>query len=393
VDLHLWAKAGFITTPDGNSIHVWGLTDQAGGPARVPAPLLILRQGEAVTVNLTNLLPEPVSLLFPGQQGVEALPEGGAWEPVRPQHEGGLLTSLAQAAPPGGSVSYRFTPQRPGTFLYESGSNPPVQVPMGLAGAVVIRPADYDPVSNRTAYGAGTGTEYDREYLLMTGEIDPDMHLAVQEGRPVDFAAYRPRYWTLNGRCAPDTMLPDDVAVLPSQPYGAMIMAEPGERVLIRYVGGSTANHPLHPHGNHARLVAVDGHLLRNGTADLSHKRFTVLVGAGQTYDSLFDWTGLGYTPSNPIPTVIPNVRNLAVGDAGWTMWSGTAYLGQKGDLPIGVVSYNEMGEYHFMLHSHEEPQLTNWGEFPGGLMTMLAIFPPGSLGPEVGRLGHGGGM
>ncbi|MHB1044074.1 MAG: hypothetical protein ACYC0Q_14730 [Eubacteriales bacterium] len=69
------------------------------------------------------------------------------------------------------------------------------------------------------------------------------------------------------------------------------------------------------------------------------------------------------------------------------TMWSGSPYLGIKGDLPVGMVSYNVAGEYHFMLHSHEEPQITNWGEFPGGMMTMIAIFPPGALGPHHGTL------
>lgn len=66
-------------------------------------------------------------------------------------------------------------------------------------------------------------------------------------------------------------------------------------------------------------------------------------------------------------------------------MWSGSPYLGVKGHIPVGVVSFNEIGEYHFMLHAHEEQKITNWGEFPGGLMTMIAIYP--SLPPEAGFL------
>ncbi|MFZ5591630.1 MAG: copper oxidase, partial [Bacillota bacterium] len=114
-------------------------------------------------------------------------------------------------------------------------------------------------------------------------------------------------------------------------------------------------------------------------------KRFTVLVGAGQTYDQIYQWEGLGYTPDNPIPTILPNLRNMGIGEPGWTLWSGSPYLGVKGDVPKGVTSFNEMGEYYFMLHSHEEPQITNWGEFPGGMMTMIAIYP--SLSPTVGEL------
>lgn len=387
--IDLWATDGYISTPNGQSVYVWGLSRNAASPAQLPAPTLVVGQGDPVTVNLTNHLTEPVSLRFPGQSGVEALAPGSpGWEPARPQYDAGRLVSLVQVAGPGETVGYRFVPNAPGTFVYESGTNPQVQVPMGLAGALIVRPLDFDPVANRTAYGAGTGTAYDREYLLVTGEIDPDMHLAVAEGRSYDVRGHKPRFWTLNGRSAPDTMVPDHAAHLPNQPYGAMIQAEPGEKILLRYAGGGLDSHPLHPHGNHARVVALDGRLLRNGPANLSHKRFTVLLGAGQTCDLVYDWTGLGYDPTHPIPTRIPDLRNLAVGDAGWTLWSGSAYLGRKGDLPMGVTPFNEAGEYHFMLHSHEEPQITNWGEFPGGMMTMIAISPPGALGSTVGTLG-----
>jgi FtsP/CotA-like multicopper oxidase with cupredoxin domain len=386
--VELWATDGYISTPDGNSIYIWGFSGSPDSGAQLPGPLLVAGEGETLTVNLTNRLSEPVSARFPGQEGIEVLdPATGLWEPARPQFSGGDLVSLVQAVPPGETRSYRFVAAHPGTYLYESGTEAHKQVPMGLHGALVVRPADYDPVSNRTAYGAGTETAFDREYLLVLLEIDPDLHLAVQRRQPYRIGAYKPRYWTMNGRCSPDTMLMDGVPQLSSQPYGAMIQAEPGETVLLRYVGAGVDNHPLHPHGNHTRLIGLDGRLLQNGAADLSFKRFTVLVGQGQTYDMLYQWTGLGYTPSNPIPTSIPNLRNLKTGGEGITMWSGSAYLGYKSDLPVGIVSFNEVGEYHFMLHSHEEPQITNWSEFPGGLMTMIAIYPPGTLGPDVGVL------
>ncbi|WP_018085076.1 multicopper oxidase domain-containing protein [Desulfurispora thermophila] len=380
--INLWAKDGYLSTPDGNSIYFWGFSSTADGPSQIPGPHLIMRQGEPVTINLTNTLPEPVSLLFPGQPGITS-----AGQPVQPQYIDNKLVSFTNYARPGETISYTFTPARPGTFLYESGTNPPRQVPMGLYGGIVVRPADYNPAVRRykTAYGAETGTEFDREYLLITGEIKPELHRAVEQGKPYSFKNYKPRYWMLNGRCAPDTMLMDNVVYLPHQPYGAMIMAQPGERVLIRYIGAGIAHHPLHPHGNHTRVIGLDGYLLRNGSTDLSYKRFTVLVGAGQTYDQIYQWEGLGYTPDNPIPTILPNLRNMGIGEPGWTLWSGSPYLGVKGDVPKGVTSFNEMGEYYFMLHSHEEPQITNWGEFPGGMMTMIAIYP--SLSPTVGEL------
>ncbi|MEW6229360.1 MAG: multicopper oxidase domain-containing protein [Bacillota bacterium] len=383
--VNLWAKDGYLSTPDGNSIYFWGFAPRPDGPAQIPGPHIVVRQGEPVTVNLVNTLaPEPVSIFFAGQSNVMV---GGS--PAQPQYgPGGDLVSFTNHADPnGGMVSYSFTPTHPGTFLYESGTNPHKQVLMGLHGALIVRPSDYDPAvpAYKTAYGFGTGTEFDREYVLVTCEIDPDLHRAVEQEKPYRISRFKPRYWTLNGRCAPDTMFPDNVPYLPCQPYGAMIMARPGEKVLLRYVGAGIENHPLHPHGQHTRVVAHDGRLLRNGPVDCSYKRFTVLVGAGQTYDQIYQWFGLGYTPENRIPTVLPNIRNLGVGEAGWTMWSGGPYLGLKGDIPVGVTSFNESGEYYFMLHSHEEPQITNWGEFPGGMMTMIGIYP--SLSLQAGRL------
>ncbi|GEA15188.1 hypothetical protein E308F_14320 [Moorella sp. E308F] len=386
---HLRAVDGYIITPDGASIYIWGYRDEMGRPAQLPGPTIIVNQGDTVTIKLTNELRENVSIMFPGQNGVFRLTNSGA-VPVGPIYENGRLVSLTDYVPPRGTVIYQFVASQPGTYVYHSGTEINKQVPMGLYGAIIVRPAGFDPLDPATwsAYGPETDTEFDREYLLVVAEIDPVLHEAVRLGKPYRPSTYRPRYWTINGRCAPDTMLPDRATYLPQQPYGSMIMAEPGERVLIRYIGAGCDAHPLHPHGNHTRVVALDGRLLRNGTQDLSHKHFTVLVGPGQTYDQIFQWDGLGYDPvTNLIPTPIPNLRNQAIGDVGWTMWSGSPYLGQKGDIPIGVTSLNVTGEYYFMLHSHSEPQITNWGEFPGGMMTMIGIFPVGTLGPEVGRL------
>ena len=45
------------------------------------------------------------------------------------------------AAANGGTVTYSFVADHPGTFLYESGTDPDIQVRMGLFGALIVRPA------------------------------------------------------------------------------------------------------------------------------------------------------------------------------------------------------------------------------------------------------------
>lgn len=250
--INLWATDGHVSMPDGNDIYAWGFSGGAEASARLPGPHLVVIQGETVTVNLINHLPENVSIRFPGIENVTVVhPDGSAFA-AQPQYSEGKLVSLVDYAPPGQAITYHFLAAQPGTYLYESGTDPHIQVPMGLYGALVVRPADYHPVTGKTAYGINTGTEYDREYLLAVGEIDPALHQAVETGQPYRWRNYKPRYWTINGRAATDTMLPDYPDYLPAQPYGCMIMAEPGKGCSSGMPGGHRAPPLASPRQSHA---------------------------------------------------------------------------------------------------------------------------------------------
>src|SRR5215471_2246228 len=93
---NLVANTGYEDTPDGNSIFMWSYANHDAPDNdhfQTPGPVLCVTEGENVVVNLTNTLPEPVSIVFSGQEGVTA--NGGS---------AGLLTSEAGAS--GGTVSY-----------------------------------------------------------------------------------------------------------------------------------------------------------------------------------------------------------------------------------------------------------------------------------------------
>ena len=49
------AKPAIISTPDGDSLLVWGY-GLDGGPMQYPGPTLIVNQGDEITINLTNAL-------------------------------------------------------------------------------------------------------------------------------------------------------------------------------------------------------------------------------------------------------------------------------------------------------------------------------------------------
>jgi len=362
---NLKAAQGYIETPDGNQVFMWGYSP-ASGSFQMPGPVLCVNEGDTVTVNLTNNLFEPVSIIFPGQTGVTT--SGGS---------AGLLTAEASAS--GGTVSYSFTAGEPGTYLYESGTNTHKQVHMGLYGALIVRPA----LGANYAYNdPATEFDPDREYLLVMHEIDPDLHQAAEFGLPFNITTRHDRYWTINGRGMSDTLLDNFVPWLPNQPYSGFVRvtADAALPALIRYANAGTVNHPFHPHGNTMHVVGRDGRPL--GSAALEN--FTTTLGAGQTFDLLFRWDNVeGWIPgpngqipaNNKFP--FPGLQNLVFKDD-VTFYSGDPYLGQQGELPTGVTSYNQCGEFYFPWHSHALNEIQNFDEGFGGMLTLVRVDPPG---------------
>jgi len=414
----LVAKTGPIITGEGDAFQNWGYANDTG-PMQYPGPTLIVNQGQLITVTLRNELtvkPTPmtpnVSIVFPGQVGVTAT--------------GGVTGLLTQEAEPGGAaVTYTFTASQPGTYMYHSGTSPELQIEMGLVGALIVRPTGYDASipAQRKAYEHADST-YDHEYLFLETEMDDVIHRAVERGRwsQVDTTKWFPHLWFINGRNAPDTMAMAGVSWMPTQPYNCMPRMHPGEKLLLRIVAAGRDPHPLHTHGNNATIIARDGRLLGTpgGGADLGVSDFTFPVAPGGTIDAIFEWTGyklgwdayghqadvdnppLGdfpgpgdkdhnengildplppalpeeYAPDHgkPFPVVLPQQQKLTVGG----MWSGSPFLGTMGALPPGEGGMNPNSGYTYMWHSHNEKEMTNNDIFPGGLMTMLIIEPPG---------------
>ena len=374
----LWATPGYVQTPDGNSILMWSYAPSADG-FQEPGPTLCVTEDQIVTVTLHNALGDPAeetSIVFPGQTNVSAT--------------GGTPGLFTRNAAPGGTVVYSFRAEEPGTYLYESGTNPHKQIEMGLYGALIVRPAGHPD----WAY-ADSSTQFDpaREYLLLLHDIDPALHAAVEHSQPFDITARHDRYFTINGRSFPDTIADNDAPWLPGQPFGALVQILPDASpsalpALVRYANAGLSNHPVHPHGNHLRVIARDGRLLKGaGGQDTSFEDFTRTIGSGQTYDVQLRWRDAeqwrpdgvpGVTP-NPVPVAIPSYRNLAFKDS-LTWYSGSPYLGYKGTLPAGVTSNNQCGEYYFPWHSHALNEFVNFNEGFGGMATMLRVEPPGDF-------------
>jgi FtsP/CotA-like multicopper oxidase with cupredoxin domain len=287
------------------------------GLAQLPGPTLIVKEGDAVTVNLYNGLPAVAgntSIVFSGFNATSKTTTAVQ----------GLVT---KEAPSGTTITYKFVANRPGTYAYYSGSRSELQVEMGLYGALIVLPAS--PVSgtacaaaNPTLRGVsgGGGTDfrlstsaydhastcYDREFLFQFHEMDSNIHAAVQTCVNAGTACqqinvvtdpYHPNYFLINGRSFPDDQDPNFSPMYPNQPYNGDPQMHPGETMLLRVIGQGRWQHPFHIHANHGRVIARDGNMLvaaTNSAALAGPLYYTVPTVSGQSQDLLFTYTAKG---------------------------------------------------------------------------------------------------
>ncbi len=400
---NLVAKQDHISTPDGDSVLMWGYAE---GDKRMqyPGPTLIVNQGAMVEVTLINQLPaahgQNVSIVFPGQV-VKAT--------------GGVPGMLTREAAPGGTdiVTYRFEATHPGTYLYRSGTRPDLQTEMGLLGALIVRPAmpsidDGRLYTDQIHYAYNhEGTAYHHEYLYLVTDVDINIHRLVEQGLidQVDTTTFFPVHWFVNGRAFPDLLQMPYSIFFPTQPYNCVPRTHPFEKVLIRVIGGGRQLHPMHYHGADFSVIAVDGRMLSSdgGAAgpDLAWKASTINFTPGQTADFIWEWTGAdigwdayGHAPGpipaglpdylaegyedpaghgEPFPVILAERDDLAFGQ----FWSGSPWLGASGDLPPDHPGLNSGGAYLFPWHSHSEKELTSNNVFPGGALTFVILEAP----------------
>ena len=372
---------------------MWGYSHGSDG-FQHPGPVLCVKEGDTVTVILHNTasrIGEATSIVFPGQENV--LADG---LPSQPELSGGTMTSLTKsAAAGGGTVTYSFVASSPGTYLYESGTNPEKQVRMGLFGALIVRPSSVPTggaagsLPSEYAYGRDDSRfTPSEEFMVLLSEIDPYQHQAAEQNKAFNIDKYHPRYWLINGRGFPDSIADNDASWLPTQPYGALaeiseFNTDAGAGLnyhplpsMARYLNVGTEDYPFHPHGNNGLVIGRDGRALEGPTGqDLSFEKFDINIGPSQTWDVIFKWYDAeDYSPTaNPVPVTTPDLANSEVG----TFYSGSPYLGTKNVLPPGIQSLNQCGEFYIISHNHALFQITSWGANMTGPITYMRIDPP----------------
>lgn len=230
----LYATAGTLALPGTTGVPVWSFTSTAGGPVTGSSAVLVVNQHDTVTVTVHNDLTAAgaVSLAVPGASA---------------------LSDDAAGAAPGGSATYTFTADRAGTFLYEAGhtANGARQALMGLVGALVVRPAGFDPAAathddldltgSAAAGNAAFPNRFEDEAVMVLTEVDP---LFNANPLTYDLRNVRGTYRLINGKAFPQT---------------AGVPTAPGHRVLLRYLNAGSVSHSMGVQNLAQRVVAIDG--------------------------------------------------------------------------------------------------------------------------------------
>ena len=178
---------------------------------QIPGPILRANVGDKIRIVLKNELPESTSLHLHGVRVPNAMD--------------GVDPYTQSPIEPGQSFSYEFTALEPAVGMYHSHHNAQVQVPNGLAGALLI--GDWKDLGMKSASGRLPDTD---------GKADQEVVMVLNDSGTIGLS--------LNGKSFPATA-----------PYTLKV----GETMLVHYFNEGSLTHPMHLHQPSGLVVAHDG--------------------------------------------------------------------------------------------------------------------------------------
>ncbi len=195
----------------------------------VPGPTLVVQQGQRVIINYRNLQAVPDTIHLHGIHDIPVDMDG--------------VPGISQAiVPNGGSYTYAFTADAPGTYIYHTHDNEEM-LNSGLYGAIVVLPT-HPTVQERS----------DRDYVEVISSWT--------------IQSLSENHFTLNGKEYPATVAMD---------------VRKGERMRIRWINISGENfHTMHTHGHYQHIIARDAMPLAHDDVE-----DTVELGPGQRVDAI----------------------------------------------------------------------------------------------------------
>ncbi len=213
VNITLTAEESLLSIAPNVAYHAWTFN------GTIPGPVLRVRQGQTVNFTLINKGTMGHSIDFHAAQ----VPPNVDYRPV----------------PPGGQISFSFTPKYPGVFMYHCGATPVMDhIANGMYGAIIVDPA--------------SGWSPAQEYVLVQSEFytqkNADGSYSLSEQKMM---AATPDYVVFNGYSAqylsnPLTAKPNQkirIFVVDAGPTGFSAFHVIGAIFSDYYPDGNPANH------------------------------------------------------------------------------------------------------------------------------------------------------
>ena len=181
---------------------------------QIPGPVMHANVGDKIRIVLKNELPESTSLHLHG---------------VRvPNSMDGVDPYTQSAITPGETFTYEWTATEPSVGMYHSHHDAQVQVPNGLAGAILI--GDWKSM----AMAAAGGRTQDKD-----NKAEQEVVMVLNDSGNIGLS--------LNGKSFPAT-----------SPYSLGV----GESMVVHYYNEGNMTHPMHLHQPSGYVVAHDGKIL-----------------------------------------------------------------------------------------------------------------------------------
>ncbi|HEV7885743.1 MAG TPA: multicopper oxidase domain-containing protein, partial [Solirubrobacteraceae bacterium] len=241
-------------------------TDPAGGnlisrrhwASFLPDRTIVAEAGAEIRLRITNRLPQQHAFAIDGVVHETFGPAGSA-------------TATKDVA---------FPAPAPGTYIYHDPTDAPVNRVLGLHGVLMVTPA-----GNAWSFDGREG-EFERQWLWIFHDIDPDWGRRIQAGGTVDPIATPalPRYFTINDRSGVYSLAASPDATINRRTLEDLLpggyvrridvrdFSDPGTGTgqLLRLANTGVAVHQPHWHGNHVWTIAVDNEVQPRGRISMS---------------------------------------------------------------------------------------------------------------------------
>lgn len=378
--------------------------------------------------------------------------------------------NLTQGGQSGNVFTYRMYCERPGTYLYHCHVEASEHVHMGMYGPLWVYPKYYGNSQKGGAAYNNSLTEFSQEAVMLLSDIDSrwhdnilDMSQATTEPSPYTFVPpavsapdivnfqipnYYPNYWTINGRCLPDTLLagkwnqayqpsllfsgtptttnilnsvaqqltyygpasgiaptraagapagwpsvPDGAIFFPPrQPVQTYVVTSVAEKVLVRLHNAGFQAQPMHFHGVMPNIVGKDTfawvpqlNSMFSTVIDERRRMYTIGVFSGENYDAI-----LAYPDKAAIsPKVYGTIINSNA-----SMPYGTSEIGQPPVPPFPPI---DLGTYPTAVAlGGSPPSKADYGDVVYVLDPSLnqhMVLGPGAIVPATGQFVNGTGV